>query len=211
MQVEVYFDILCPWCYIGKRRLTAALAGRMDAEVVWRSLELDPEGSRTAGPTAAEVIARYQSSPERAAARIRQIQSLGEAEGLRLDLHKARPVNSFDAHRLVRLGAAHELADEVLERLLYGYHTEGLDIASHQVLERLGAEAGLEPSAVRRTLEGTEFAEDVRADERSARERGVRGVPTLIVDGGTPASAVQDAEALGRLLGSRDPGPSTDS
>ncbi|MFJ4824479.1 DsbA family oxidoreductase [Streptomyces bacillaris] len=196
MQVEVYFDILCPWCYIGKRRLTTALAGREDAEVVWRSLELDPEGS----PTAAEVIAQYQPGPERAAARVRHIQSLGEAEGVRLDLHKARPVNSFDAHRLVRLGAVHGAADEVLERLLHGYHTEGLDIASHEVLEKLGAEAGLEPSAVRRMLEGTEFTEDVRADERSARQRGVRGVPTLVVDGGPPASAIQDPGVLGRLL-----------
>ncbi|RST21445.1 DsbA family oxidoreductase [Streptomyces sp. WAC04770] len=200
MQVEVYFDILCPWCYIGKRRLTTALAGREDAEVVWRSLELDPEGSPTAGPTAAEVIAQYQPSPERAAARVRHIQSLGEAEGVRLDLHKARPVNSFDAHRLVRLGATHGLADEVLERLLHGYHTEGLDIASHEVLEKLGVEAGLEPSAVRRMLEGTEFTEDVRADERSARKRGVRGVPTLVVDGGPPASVIQDPGALDRLL-----------
>ncbi|MER6773060.1 DsbA family oxidoreductase [Streptomyces bacillaris] len=200
MQVEVYFDILCPWCYIGKRRLTTALAGREDAEVVWRSLELDPEGSPTAGPTAAEVIAQYQPSPERAAARVRHIQSLGEAEGVRLDLHKARPVNSFDAHRLVRLGAVHGSADEVLERLLNGYHTEGLGIASHEVLEKLGAEAGLEPSAVRRMLEGTEFTEDVRADERSARKRGVRGVPTLVVDGGPPASVIQDPGVLDRLL-----------
>ncbi|WP_145502582.1 DsbA family oxidoreductase [Streptomyces sp. CFMR 7] len=203
MQVEVYFDILCPWCYIGKRRLTTALAGREDAEVVWRSLELDPEGSPTAGPTAAEVIAQYQPSPERAAARVRHIQSLGEAEGVRLDLHKARPVNSFDAHRLVRLGATHGLADEVLERLLHGYHTEALDIASHEVLEKLGVEAGLEPSAVRRMLEGTEFTEDVRADERSARKRGVRGVPTLVVDGGPPASVIQDPGVLDRLLAPR--------
>ncbi|MFE2295541.1 DsbA family oxidoreductase [Streptomyces sp. NPDC059452] len=203
MRVEVYFDILCPWCYIGKRRLTTALAGREDVEVVWRSLELDPEGGRTAGPTAAEVIARYRSSAERAAARVRHIQSLGEAEGLRLDLHRARPVNSFDAHRLVRLGAAHGRADEVLERLLYGYHTEALDIASHKVLEELGAEAGLEPPVVRRMLEGTEFTDGVRADERSARARGVEGVPTLIVDGGSPASAVQDPETLARLLSSR--------
>ncbi|MBL3670739.1 DsbA family oxidoreductase [Streptomyces sp. M2CJ-2] len=210
MRVEVYFDILCPWCYIGKRRLTTALAGRDDVGVVWRSLELDPEGSPTAGPTAgptaAEVIAQYQSSPERAAARVRQIQSLGEAEGLLLDLHNARPVNSFDAHRLVQTGAAHGRADEVLERLLYGYHTEGLDIAAPEVLERLGIEAGLEPSLVRRVLEGTEFAEKVRADERRAVEQGVRGVPTMVVDGGVPTSAVQSSDALADLLSPRSDG-----
>ncbi|MCX5393900.1 DsbA family oxidoreductase [Streptomyces sp. NBC_00094] len=206
MRVEVYFDILCPWCYIGKRRLETALRGRADVEVVWRSLELDPEGSPTAGPTAAEVIAQYQSSPERAADRIRQIQALGEAEGLRLDLHKARPVNSFDAHRLVRLGAAHGLADAMVERLLYGYHTEGLDIAAPEVLEKLAVEAGLEPSLVRRVLEGTEFGESVRADERRAVEIGVRGVPTLVVDGGRPTSAVQGPDVLARLLSPRSDG-----
>ncbi|MFF9024896.1 DsbA family oxidoreductase [Streptomyces eurythermus] len=206
MRVEVYFDILCPWCYIGKRRLTTVLAGRDDVGVVWRSLELDPEGSPTPGPTAAEVIAQYRSSPEQATARVRQIQSLGEAEGLLLDLHTARPVNSFDAHRLVHTGAARGRADEVLERLLYGYHTEGLDIAAPDVLEKLGAEAGLEPSLVRRVLEGTEFAEEVRADERRAVEQGVRGVPTMVVDGGVPTSAVQSPEALAHLLSPRSDG-----
>ncbi|WP_406063365.1 DsbA family oxidoreductase [Streptomyces sp. NBC_01077] len=206
MRVEAYFDILCPWCYIGKRRLATALAGREDVEVVWRSFELDPEGSPTAGPTAAEVIAQYQPTPERAAARVRQIQSLGEAEGLRLELHKARPVNSFDAHRLVRLGAVHGRADEVLERLLYGYHTEGLDIAAPEVLEKLGIEAGLEPSAVRRVVEGSEFTEDVRADERRGAQQGVRGVPMLVVNGGVPASAVQGPDALAQLLSPRSRG-----
>lgn len=90
------------------------------------------------------------------------------------------------------------------ERLLHGYHTEGLDIASHEVLEKLGVDAGLEPSAVRGMLEGTEFTENVRADERSAWKRGVRGVPTLVPDGGPPASVIQDPGVLDRLL---TPGP----
>ncbi|MFE5731723.1 MULTISPECIES: DsbA family oxidoreductase [unclassified Streptomyces] len=206
MRVEVYFDVLCPWCYIGKRRLATALDGRDDVDVVWRSMELDPDGSPTAGPTAAEVIAQYRSSPEEAAARVRQIRSVGEAEGLQLDLHKARPVNSFDAHRLVHLGAAHGRADEVLERLLYGYHTEGLDIAAPEVLEKLGVEAGLDPVAVRRVVEGTEFTERVRADERRAAEHGVGGVPNMVVDGGPPVSAVQSPDALARLLAPRPGG-----
>ncbi|BBC30342.1 hypothetical protein SGFS_016360 [Streptomyces graminofaciens] len=200
MRVEVYFDILCPWCYIGKRRLTTALANRSDAEVVWRSLELDPEGSPVAGPTAAEVIAQYQSSPQRAAARVQHIQALGAAEGLELNLHKARPVNSFDAHRLVHLAASHGLADQSLEALLHGYHTEGLDIAAPDVLVALGASAGLDPDEVRQTLAEDTFARNVRADERSAVERGIRGVPTLVVDGGPPVSAVQDPVVLDGLL-----------
>ncbi|MDT0566713.1 DsbA family oxidoreductase [Streptomyces sp. DSM 3412] len=200
MRVEVYFDILCPWCYIGKRRLTTALADRGDVEVVWRSLELDPDGSAVAGPTAAEVIAQYQSSPERAAARVEHIQALGAAEGLELNLHKARPVNSFDAHRLVRLGASHDLADQTLEALLHGYHTEGLDIAAPDVLAALGVSAGLDPTEVRRTLAGDAFTQHVRADERSAVERGIRGVPTLVTGEGPPVSLIQDPAVLAGLL-----------
>ncbi|MFD5554122.1 DsbA family oxidoreductase [Streptomyces sp. NPDC127068] len=200
MQVEVYFDVLCPWCYIGHRRLATALAGRDAPVVVWRSLELAPDGDRVPGETAAEVIARYAGSTEQAAERLKLIESNGAAEGLRLDLHRARPVNSFDAHRLVKLAAAHRRVDEVLELLLHGYHTEGLNIADASVLQRLGTEAGLDPSEVHRVLSGTEFAADVRADERRAAAHGIRGVPTLVVDGGPPASLIQDPAALARLL-----------
>ncbi|ADB50792.1 DsbA family oxidoreductase [Conexibacter woesei] len=202
MKIELYFDVLCPWCYIGKRKLTAALAGRDDVEVTWRSMELDPEGSATPGMTAAEVIAQYQSSPERAAARVHQIQALGAAEGLTLDLHRARPVNSFDAHRLVHLAASHGLADQAVEALLHGYHTRALDIADRGVLATLGAGVGLDAAEVRRTLDTDAFADSVRADERSALRRGIRGVPTLVVDDGPPVSAVQDPGALARLLSS---------
>ncbi|MFJ4682694.1 DsbA family oxidoreductase [Streptomyces sp. NPDC088789] len=205
MRVEVYFDILCPWCYIAKRRLSTALADHPTTEVVWRSLELAPDGSRVAGPTAAEVIARYQSGPEQAAARVRHIQAVGAAEGLDLDLHRARPVNSYDAHRLVHLAASHGTADRVLEALLHGYHTGGLDIAAPAVLEALGTEAGLDPAEVRRVLDGDLFGDDVRADEREAVRRGIQGVPTLVIDGGPPASAVQDPVTLARLLGSPSP------
>jgi predicted DsbA family dithiol-disulfide isomerase len=175
VQIEVYFDVLCPWCYLGHRRLATALAGRATApDVVRRSLELAPDGDTVPGETAAEVIARYASSPERAAERVESIRSLGAAEGLRLDLHRARPVNSFDAHRLVKLAAARGRADETLERLLHGYHTEALNIADPAVLEGLGTAAGLDPSEVRRVLAGTEFAADVRADVRPPSTRSGR-------------------------------------
>ncbi|MGP3920362.1 DsbA family oxidoreductase [Nonomuraea sp. 10N515B] len=200
MQVEVYFDVLCPWCYIGKRRLATALKGRNDVNVVWRSFELDPDGSPIPGLTAAQVIATYQNNPARASARVAHIQALGEAEELELNLHQARPVNSFDAHRLIHLAATCGLADAVLEHLLYGYHTMGRNIADPDVLQAFGVEAGLDLAQVGELLTGDAFTAEVRADERRATQRGIRGVPALVIDGAPQVSAIQEPAVLTSLL-----------
>ncbi|MDG4809886.1 DsbA family oxidoreductase [Micromonospora sp. WMMD1120] len=128
------------------------------------------------------------------------MRTLGEAEGLALNPHLARPVNTFDAHRLCHLAADHGVADTMVERLLHAYHTEGLDIAEPQTLERLGNAAGLDPGDVRTLLGGNEYAERVRADERRAAEYGVTGVPSLVIGGQPPVSGVQTPDELHRLL-----------
>lgn len=201
MKLEIYADVLCPWCYIGKRRLTAALAqhsGRARVEVAWRSYELAPEAERTPGPTAAEAMADWWG--EQAPARVERIRSLGAAEGLELNLHLARPVNTFDAHRLVKLAADRDRADEMMELLLHAYHTEGLNVADVQVLRRLGDQAGLDGDEVRAVLAGDDYADQVRADRRRAAEHGVTGVPSLVVDGRPPVPGVQPVADLHRLL-----------
>lgn len=200
MNVELYVDVLCPWCYIGKRRVEAALAELPDerrVEVSWRSYELGQEGT-TPGPTAAdELVAMWG---DQAAARLARIVRLGAAEGLELNLHLARPVSTFDAHRLIQLGADRDLAGPVLERLLYAYHTEGRNIADARVLERLGGEAGLDAGAVRELLAGDGYAAAVRDDEQRAVDKGVRGVPALVIDGRPPVSAIQAPAELRRRL-----------
>ncbi|MDI6098906.1 DsbA family oxidoreductase [Actinoplanes sp. NEAU-A12] len=204
MKVEIYADILCPWCYIGKRRLAAALAEITDrdrSQIVWRSYELAPEEGTVPGLTAAEAMAGWWG--EQASARITRIRALGEAEGLQLNLHRARPVNTFDAHRLCHLAADHGVADKMMERLFHGYHTEGLNVAEPQTLERLGDEAGLDPADVRTLLGGNDYAEEVRADERGAAERGVTSVPSLVIDGLPPVSGVQAPEKLRLLVNQR--------
>ncbi|MFI7704017.1 DsbA family protein [Nonomuraea sp. NPDC049480] len=121
MKVEIYADVLCPWCYIGKRRMSAALeqvTDRENVQIVWRGFELAPEEGRVPGPTAAEAMAGWWG--DQAPARIALIQALGAAEGLELNLHLARPVSTFDAHRLCHLAAARGRADQVMERLLRG-------------------------------------------------------------------------------------------
>ncbi|TDB84981.1 DsbA family oxidoreductase [Actinomadura sp. KC216] len=201
MKLEIYADVLCPWCYIGKRRLTAALARQSsdtDIEIVWRAYELAPDEGRTPGPAAAEAMADWWG--EQAPARISRIRSLGAAEGLELNLHLARPVNTFDAHRLVKLAADRGRADQMMELLLHAYHTEGCNVADAQVLRRLGGEAGLDTGEVGTVLDGDDYADEVRADRRRAAEHGVTSVPSLVIGGLPPVSGVQPVADLHALL-----------
>ncbi|MFY1686702.1 DsbA family oxidoreductase [Plantactinospora sp. WMMB782] len=198
---QVYVDIVCPWCYIGLRRLTAALAllpERDRPTIVWRSLELDPRSSRTPGEVAAEAMTRWWGAD--APARVARIQALGAADGLPLDLHRARPVNTFDAHRLLQFAAARGRAEPTLEALLRAYHTEGADLADRRLLERVGVASGLPAAELAGVLAGDGYAETVRADRRRAARHGVRGVPSVVVGDAPPVSAVQPAAELARLL-----------
>ena len=201
LRVDIYFDVLCPWSFIAKRRLERALSALSDpgrVEVVWRSFELSPGNRRTPGPTAAEEMAEWWG--DRTNARVDQIRRLGAAMGLDLDLHRARPVDTFDAHRLFHMAAARGKGSDILEHLLAAYHTDGLNIADHRVLERLGTRSGLQIDDVRALLTGNAFADAVRADEARAAERGVTGVPTLLIGTESPLPAVQPPEKLTRLL-----------
>lgn len=190
VQIEIYADILCPWSYIAKRRLDKAFTQLRGAhvEIVWRSFELEPDLGRLPSQSAAQTI--RDSRGDEADARIDRIVTLGALEGLTLDLERARPVNTFDAHRLVHLGAGVGKADATMERLLRAYHSEGENVADHDVLLRLASAAGLDTEEVRSTLAGERFADAVRSDERLARERGITGVPMMLTAGASPISAV---------------------
>jgi len=167
-------------------------------QLIWRSYELAPEEGKVPGPTAAEAMVGWWG--DEAPARIERIRALGAAEGLALNLDIARPVNTFDAHRLCHLAEAHGLADDMMERLLRAYHTEGCNVADQETLVRLGVEAGLVAADVRALMDGDAYADQVRADERRAAQQGVTGVPSLVIDGRPPISGVQAPEALYRLL-----------
>lgn len=201
--VDVYVDVLCPWCYIGHRRLQTVLAGMPDRRrpaIGWRALELSPGLSRVPGETAAEQMASGTWWGEGATARIAHIHAIGASEGLELNLHLARPVNSFDAHRLVKLAATCGRADQTMETLLRGYHTEGLNIADHDVLEGIGVAAGLDRTDIRAMLAGSTFEADVRADELLARRHGVASVPSLMVGDRSPVSGVLSTAELRQVL-----------
>ncbi|MER8235260.1 DsbA family oxidoreductase [Streptomyces sp. NPDC101490] len=198
MKIEIFSDILCPWCYVGKRRIQDALDrfGHQDeVEVVWRSYELGPEAEHEPGPTAEKVMEQWMD-PAAVPVRVAQIKEHGRKEGVELNMHLSTPVNSFDAHRLTHLAAARGGADEMVERLLHGYHTAAVNIADHDVLVRLAEEAGLDAAEARGVLAGDAYADAVRADEQRARDLGVSGVPSVVVDGLPPVSGVMDPAAL---------------
>lgn len=212
ISLDVWSDIACPWCYIGKRRLEAALrqlreAPEHDVVVRWRAFELDANAPRSVDPglTYAERLARkYGTTIARGEEMIRTMTAAGAEDGLDLRFDRIRPGNTFDAHRLVRFGAARGRAAEVEERFFRAYLTEGVAIGEPEELARLAHELGFEPREVADLLAGDAFADDVREDEREAHERGIHGVPYFLIAGRHGLGGAQPPDVLlGALRGAR--------
>ena len=204
MKVEIWSDVVCPWCYIGKRRFEQALRGfahRDEVEVVWRSFELDPDAPASRDGSYAERLAeKYGTSVPEAQQMIDSMTAAAAAEGLDFHFELARPGNTFDAHRLLHLAAECGVQDAVKERLVHATFTEGEPISDHETLVRLVAEAGLDADQATAVLAGDAFAPDVRADEREARSLGINGVPFFVIDRRYAVSGAQPAEQLQRAL-----------
>jgi predicted DsbA family dithiol-disulfide isomerase len=199
LQVEIWSDVVCPWCYIGKRRFEAAVE-RFDGEVevVWRSFQLDPEAPAVREHTATEhLAAKYGMSVEQAEASHAQMTELAAHEGLEYHFERARGGNSFDAHRLLHLAAAHGLQDAAGERLMRAYFTEGVAIGDREALIALAAEIGLD---AREALEGDDYADAVREDELLARRIGIQGVPFFVLNRRYGVSGAQPADVLVQAL-----------
>ena len=204
MEVEVWSDVACPWCYVGKRHLEQALTefeGADDVQVTWRSFELDPTAPRVRGQDAVTLLAaKYGRSHEEAEAMVQSMRETGARDGLDLRFDIARSGNTFDAHRLLHLAASQGMQDAVKERFMRAYQTEGEAIGEPEVLQRLAEEAGLPADEVREVLITERFAEEVRADEAQAVEFGIRGVPFFVVDRRVAVSGAQPPEVLLQLL-----------
>ena len=200
MQIDIWSDIACPWCYVGKRRFEQALgrfAHRDDVSVMWHSFELDPSAPTTHEEPAAVLLARkYGVSVAQADAMNARMTGAAAEEGLEFHFDKVRVGNTFDAHRLVHLAHAAGKQDAMKERLMRAYLTEGLAIGQHAVLQRLGEEVGLDADAVRETLASDRYADAVRADEGQARQLGINGVPFFVIDGKYGVSGAQPADLL---------------
>jgi predicted DsbA family dithiol-disulfide isomerase len=204
MEVEIWSDIACPWCYVGKRRFEAALAAfdnGGEVKVTWRSFELDPTAPRERDVDGATHLAqKYGTTRERALEMQRTMTEAAAGDGLEFRFDIARAGNTFDAHRLVHLAAAHGAQDAMKERLMRGYLTEGEPIGDPRALERLAIDAGLPTDEVREVLATERFTEEVREDERTAHSLGINAVPFFVVDRAFGASGAHPPEALLQLL-----------
>jgi predicted DsbA family dithiol-disulfide isomerase len=200
MQVEIWADVACPWCYIGKRRFEQALdrfEGRDEVHVTWRAFQLDPAAPpEREGSSAAHIARKYGMSEEDAQARQAQIAALAAADGLDLRFEGVRTGNTFDAHRVVALGASLGRQGEVLERLFRAYFTEGAPLSDHETLRSLYADL----PGIDELLAGDGFADSVNADQELAAAIGIRGVPFYAVDRRIGATGAQDAEVLLDML-----------
>jgi predicted DsbA family dithiol-disulfide isomerase len=190
MKVEIWSDLLCPFCYIGKRKFEGALADfahRDEVEVVWRSFELMPDAARESDQDMhAMLAAKLGGDRARAEAMNAHVTNQAAAVGLAYDLDHAHPTNSFDAHRFIHLAAAHGLQDEAEERLFAAHFTEARNLGQHDTLKELAAEIGLDARAVA----------DVRADEAEARALGINGVPFFVIDRKYGISGAQPSEVF---------------
>lgn len=204
MQVEIWSDVLCPWCYIGKRRFEAGLArfAHVDeVQVTWRSFELDPSAPRRReGPLDAHLAAKYGVGLAGARALQDRMTATAAEEGLAYDFARARAGSSFDAHRLLHLAAERGCQDAMKERLLAAYLCEGEAIGEPETLTRLAAAVGLEAEEARAVLASDRYAEAVRADEEAAGELGISGVPFFVIDRAFGVSGAQSPEVIVQVL-----------
>ncbi len=204
MLVEIWSDVVCPWCAIGKARFEQALEGFAHAdevEVVWRSFELDPRAPQQLPESLGEhLAAKYGTSLEGAQQMMDRMEQAAAEDGLTFRFGIAKPGNTFDAHRLLHLAKARGLQDEVGTALFSAYLTEGRAIGDHEVLREVAVAAGLDEVEVKEVLATDAHADDVRADEAKAAEYGIRGVPFFVVDQQYGVSGAQPAESLRYLL-----------
>ena len=204
MQVEIWSDVICPWCYIGKRRFEMALAKfaqRESVRVIWRSFELDPKSPPQYPDTLVEMLARkYGVSPQQAAAMNANVTALAREIGLEYHLDKARPGNTFDAHRLLHFAASRQLGDRATERIMHAYFCEGLAVGDRAALARLAPGFGIAESEALAMLESDAYSDKVRADETRAVKFGITGVPFFVFNEKTGISGAQPVEVFAEAL-----------
>ena len=205
MKIDIWSDVACPWCYVGKRNLETALSdlGIADeVDVRWRAYELDPSAPASSSLSMAEVLSRkYGVSPERAAQMNDQMTATAATVGLEYHLDTLKLGNSFDAHRLAKLADDRGRGGEMAERLFAAHFTENQLISDHDTLIALAVEVGLDADEAAAVLDSDAYGDDVRGDEEFASEAGFSGVPTYVVDGKLAIPGAQPPDVLVRLLG----------
>lgn len=207
MQIEVWSDVVCPWCYIGKRRLEAALAAfphRDDVEILWRSFQLDPTAVTEPTVTVAEHLGKkYGGGPEAGLRMIERVDAIARQEGMTWRHRESVRANTLDAHRLLHLAleeAGPTVQGALKEALFAAYFVEAENVADHDVLRRAARGVGLEAARVDAVLATDEYRGEVMADQAQATAYGATGVPFFVIDRRYGVSGAQPADELAYVL-----------
>lgn len=204
MKIEIWSDFVCPFCYIGKRRLEIALnqlPSEVTYEIIFKSFELDPHAAKSYDLSINELIAKkYGISVERATASNQQIIAQAKALGLNYNFTDMKPTNTFDAHRLVQLAKTYGKDQVLAERLFKAYFEESLLLSDIDVLVKLAEEVGIENNVVLNMLHSKDYETDVRSDENAAHSLNITGVPYFIFDGKYAVSGAQPPEVFSEVI-----------
>ena len=204
MKIEIWSDIACPWCFIGKRRFETALEGfehKDQIDVEWRSYQLDPTLPDHYDGTETEYLSRIKGMPQDQVKQMfGHVTAQAAGEGLDYDFDKVVVANSFTAHRFLHLAKEHGLMDQAKDALLSGHFEQGKDIGDTEYLVSTGVVLGMPEEEIRETLAGDRFAAEVRADIAEARALGVNGVPFFVLDRKYGISGAQPAEAFAQAI-----------
>jgi len=204
MKIEIWSDVMCPFCYIGKRNFETALArfkDKEEVEIIWKSFQLDPTLPEVAQESQHDYLVKSKGmSPAQVESMLENVTRMAKRAGLDYHLDRSVMVNSFRAHRLIQLAKNEGLGDEAEERLFRAYFTEGLDIADTDTLTRLGKEIGLDEGDIQEALTDNRYAELIRNDIEEAQALGIRGVPFFVFDRKYGVSGAQPPEQFLQTL-----------
>ena len=204
MIIEVFSDIVCPWCAIGKRRFETALgrfAHRDEVNVIWRAFELDPGAPTLAeGDLASHLASKYAMTRDQAVSSQERLTTMAAEEGLEFHFDRARRANTFDAHRLLHYTLEEGRQDTLKERLFLAYFRDGETVSDHEILVRLAEESGLDGAEAKEILGSGRYGDAVRSDEAEARALGITGVPFFMIDRRFGISGAQSPDSILHVL-----------
>ena len=206
IEIEVWVDIVCPWCYIGKRRLERAIAESAhpsEVTVTYRAFELDPQKPLGGRRVVEQLAARHGTGLAEAREIAERAALVGRPDGIDMDIDAQVEANTFDAHRLVALGLAqggHALQAAVLERFFSAHFAEGKALDDIETLQRIGGEAGLDGRRTAAVLASNDYAQQVLDDERAAAELGITSVPCFVANRHVALTGAHTVEVMGQLI-----------
>lgn len=204
MKVEIWSDVMCPFCYIGKRKFEKALNQfeyKNEVEIIWKSFQLNPHMKTDPNKNINEYLAEIKGWPIDYARQMNeQVTGMAKEVGLDYDFDKAVVANSFDAHRLIQLAKKYGKGDAAEEALFKAYFIEGKNIADHNLLAALGSDLGLDKTEVTQMLESNLFAEEVERDVYQAQHYGAKGVPFFVMNEKYGVSGAQSSEVFSQAL-----------